>query len=306
MNRFSIAICVIALCATEYVHAQTVYLECFFFHLNNEYTCQILNQNIPGNDENINIEFIGDHLVNRTNADVRRVEIQNSRIPFIPEQLFDNFENVRYFSCLFCSIERIQTNAFRRASSLEILSMWENPIRTVHGEAFMGADNLRNLFIFYCPIESFSENAFSGLTNLEILRIVNSSITELPVNILRPLPNLIEFTLFNSLLQKISGEMFANNRLLETVSFTANRINAIGRTFLDHFSSGSLRSLAFLFNNCTNSQWTDIDFENDKEIIRTTLAPCFNNAENEWTRFILDIRGSLVLRYENGTEVIRV
>lgn len=81
------------------------------------------------------------------------------------------------------------------------------------------------------------------------------------------------------------------------------RINVIGRNFLDNFPQ--LRYFDAVNNSWTISGLTTI------ETARRGLAQCFDNFvpvpdDDELRRFVIEMRGSLSLKFENGTEIIRV
>ena len=126
-------------------------------------------------------------------------------------------------------------------------------------------------------------------------------------------------------IMSLDGNLFTNNPVIVLLNFNENQINSIGRNFL---SNVPLIDYLFLLNNqCVNGAWT-ISSEVDRERINRTLSGCFENAPEPPTKtpvspttapesretpepddvkhYMLELRGSLTLRSENGSIVLFV
>lgn len=83
---------VIFVAALSSALAQNITLECLFFDQWNGYECYLDNITVLEIPENVT--FTGQHLPNRTNADVDIVQVANSNMPVVIPQIFETFSNV--------------------------------------------------------------------------------------------------------------------------------------------------------------------------------------------------------------------
>lgn len=292
------------------VHPQVESLKCnFIFTIQLQqyrYTCSLPSLNIP-DDSSLNFTFHESvHVEGRYDVDVTRVEIYGGSVPFIITELFSTYTNIRFVTLSQSGLLRIQSDAFISALNLEYLTVYMNPLATIEENAFSGASKLYQVDLWSNSIDSFHEAAFDGHLNLRYLNIGSNNISELHPDTFQSLPNLTHIMLAFNQLQLIETRLFANNPLLQNINIYSNEINAIQRSFLDNF--GDLLTLNLQLNICIDSLWT-INESTTIEMIQTDLEACFENfvePEPEVRRFIIEVRGPLILRYENGTEIISV
>lgn len=290
--------------------SQNVNINCNFLIATGLYSCSLLGVMIPDN-ENANIIIGGAHISPRNNADVQRVQVTNSNIPFIITQLFTTFPNIVELAISNGGLTRVQSNAFANAVNLRTASVANNQLfGTIHANAFTGALSLSSLQFNLNRIQSIHEAAFNGLTALQNLIMENNNIQNLTNNVFQPLTSLRVLSLSNNQLEIIDGRLLANNNQVTQLDLSRNRIDAIGRNFLDGFTG------LLLFNangnRCVNSFWI-IGGTTTINTVRNGLETCFNNfieapekPEEDVRRFVLELRGSLTIRNENGTEVITI
>lgn len=158
-----------------------------------------------------------------------------------------------------------------------------------------------------CNVNRIHETAFTGLTELVFLYLYDNEIHELPVNVFRPLTSLNLIYLSDNLLESLDGRIFEANTELQEIILDRNQINAIGRNFLDTFLS--LQTLYVNENRCVDNRWHYGAEGADMDVIRAGLATCFDNfdgGEGEVKTFQIELRGSLVIRHQNGTEIGRL
>jgi len=301
------AILVTLLALSSVVKAQTVNLNCGFHLLFNDvYMCAINNVAVPDN-ENLEIVFGGQHLGDRSNADVTRVEILNSSIPFIMVQLFTSFprlEGLTYFT----NLTRFQPNAFANAANLQEFIMANSPdLQTIPANAFAGASALNWIMIRDSGIQTIDENAFNGLPLIRGLLLNRLQIRELPINVFQHSPLLWEVQLNGNFLEVLPGRLFEANPLVEWMFISYNRINAIERNFLDFLPA--LERFDLRNNICADDYWHTIRPGVTLDTIRDGLSVCFDNfdgatPEPELKTFVIELRGHLTVRDENGTEII--
>lgn len=306
MKSSAAAVLVLLLGVFATAKAQTP-VNCQFTMSGGLYTCVILGITLPDN-ENLFIVIGGNHVPGLTNANVERVQIQFSTIPFIISQLFLTFPNLQDFQMTASGLTRIQTNAFANAARLRTVSIINHPqFTTIHANAFSGAADVRDMQIRNNLIGEVHELAFSGATTLESLNMDQNNIAALHHNTFRTLTQLRLLSMTDNILETIDGRLLGENRLLGQIDFSRNRINAIQRNFLDNFQN--LLLLNVVSNICVNNFWI-IQGGAGLDQVRTGLASCFNNfvetPDAEYRTFLLELIGSMIIRYENGTEIVHL
>lgn len=271
--------------------------------------CTIKEGVVP-DDETVNISFAdGDRNQSvSVNLVVNQVHIEYSSIPFIiVDHVLKTFPNVKGIWILTSGLTRIQPNAFVNAGNLEQLNIKLDPdLQVIPANAFLGASKLQDLQIYWCGVHTIHENAFNGLDKLTRLSLGGSKIHRLPSNVLQPLTALFNFGIAETKLEVIDEQLFKFNKQIVSIYLSQNRINAVGPKFFDDLDN--LRYFSFERNLCADNQW-EIGSPSGvtKDTIRDGLATCFENyAEHDVKKFTVQLRGHLIIRSANGTEVARL
>lgn len=290
--------------------AQVIYnetLKCSFEISQGIYSCGLPNLSIVDDESQFFTFDVNNHLDGRTNDDVEKVEIYGGNVPFIITQIFTTFPNVKILAHSFSGLSRVQSKALVYAGNLEKFSSYGNSISTIQAFAFTGASSLIDIDLYNNQIEKVDETAFSGLEALQFLNIAGNNLTELHQNTFQSLENLAYLALAINQLESLDGRLFSNNRLLRDVNLYDNQIDAIGRGLLD-----GLEDLVFFnmrLNRCVDSQWT-LSGETTIETVQKELEECFENfvepPTDDVRKFTLELRGSLVIRDEDGNEILRL
>lgn len=272
------------------------------------YTCQMIGLSIF-DDENLPIVLGGNHLPGRGHNDVTYVEIMNSDVPFIITQFFTTFPNLEMFAVFSGGLTRIQSRAFSNAFNLRFVAIIFNQgLRTVHANAFDGAANIEFLDLSENGIDALHDDSFNGAPQIRTLFLDVNAIINLPPNVFRSLPALDELSVADNAIESLDGRLLENSPQMFDLNFSGNQINAVGRTFFDAFNSNILFSIDFRHNLCISNSWGGWISLDD---VRRDMEQCFANSgetpvPDDVRNFILELRGLLVLRYENGTEVVRL
>lgn len=280
-------------------------INCNFLETNGDYTCSLHGVTVADN-QNANFIIGGSHMSGRNNNDVRRIRVASSSIPFIITQLFVIFPNVQSLVISSSGLLRVQSNAFANARNLNAITISDNVgLQEIQANAFNGAQSLSMLEIFRTGLNRIHESAFNEATNLRFLHLDNNYLRELPVNVFRPLARLDRLFLSVNKLQSLDGRLFEANNVLTYIDLEYNAIDRIGRNLLDGLTR--LQTFNVMHNRCVNNFWR-IGGATNIQTVLTGLSACFNNdnISNVVRRFVLELRGSLILRNENGTEVGRI
>lgn len=292
------------------ITAQNVNINCNFnFITEGRYTCY-LSRIVISDNENQSITIGGNHIAGQSDATVTRVLIEDSNVPFIITQVFTRFPNMDAFLMLRDSgLTRIQSGAFANANNLEMINIHSNHrLATVHENAFNGASRVTILNIYNNSLVTIPENLFRGMSRLSYLSLERNQISRLHVNVFKQLQSLNNLLLSTNLFESIDGNLFEDNPNLTSLILNFNGINSVNRDFLN--SLPNLRVLQMLQNRCVNNIWTVGVNQVTIETIRQGLSTCFDNhvdvPGNNVKRFNLKLRGTLIIRDENGNEIIRI
>lgn len=304
-----ISICIIAvaiglLTLSEPVKAQNVQVNCNFAVLSFVYSCELNGVTIPDN-ENANFVIGGVHGPGQGNADVGRILILFSNIPFVITQLFVAFPNVHEIVIWNdIGLNRIQSNAFANAGNLRLATVSGcSNFTSIQANAFTGALNLHRLDLVSSGIETIHETAFNGLSSLIEFHLNQNHIRRLPVNVFRPLTALLSLFLSNNFIESIDGNLFAHNSEIIGIHISNNGVNAIGRNFFDGIPR--LQFFNMLDNVCINNFFT-IGGSTTIEMVRQALSTCFDNFGDDVKRFELVVSGKVIISDQDGNEIIRL
>lgn len=284
--------------------AQDFTINCNFFKTSNGYTCQINESGIYDNEKS-DIRIGGQHLDGLTNDDVLVVLITNSSVPFVITEVFTTFPNLYFLSIMKDSrLARIQTGAFRNASNLEFVFISGlSELKSIEANAFKGGSKIMSLDLILNKIETIHETAFDGLVALRFLYLDGNQITHLPGQLFRSCKRLETLNAPVNFLDSLDGRLLSNSLQVRVLDFSRNSINAIGFKFLNELNN--LTTFRLEGNRCANDSWTISD-KVTIDTIRGNLNYCFRNADTKLKRFKLEVKGSIVLRNEDGSELIRI
>lgn len=258
-------------------------------------------------ENSANIVIGGTHLLGFDNFRVQVVKCQYSFFPSVITQVFAAFPNLFSHSVLAGGPTIIQPNSYTGAENLWVTSFRFSNLRELQANAFNGASRLSTVEILSTQLSTIHENAFAGLNVLRGLFLGQSQLKHLPSNVFRPLIAVDTMFLNGNQLQSLDGNLLSVNRQLRHLVLHDNQINAIERSFFDNLDS--LFILGLIGNTCTNDHWL-IGGDTTMETVRHNMTTCFDNfvetPEENGKKFVFELRGSLIIRNENGDELLRL
>lgn len=287
------------------VNAQTGAINCEFSfdEPHNDYICFLRNITLT-DDENQTITIGGDHLPERDEFSVNSVIIEDSTTPFIINQIFTTFPYVDRLLIESSGLQRIQPNAFANATFLHRVYIYGAPeFRHLPANAFEGASSIQELEIVNTGLETFHDQAFSVNGALFMLSLGRNNISALSPNLLRPLESLGMFYAFVNHLESLDGRLFQANNYMRLIDFGRNQINSVGRNFFDNLRD--LEVFAIDDNICADDHWY-IGGEVTIDTVIEALETCFANFVDDVKIFTMELRGTLIIRDQNGTEITRL
>lgn len=271
-------------------------LNCTFIVYFGDYGCQL--SGIEVLEREANVTFIGEHLTNRTNADVEVVWISGSNTPHIIQQIFTTFPNINELEVLNSNLQQIDIPPTAQLQSIDFAG---NQIPRITNGTFVNQTRLTFLGLRNNSIEFLDVNAFEGLSQLNHLQLINNRITEVLPGTLSPLisARIIDFE--GNLLSEVTEEMYSSNSNVTTLYLERNRISSVHPNFARNLPN--LWSINFSENVCIN-RFFWLDEEEGLMIMNNALNVCFNGGvAPELKRISLEYVGSLTI-YDNFGNLI--
>lgn len=261
--RFSLFLLTIVQCTIKGNQCERIEVEPDCRKLEVYYQCKVKNLSIS--DKHVDLNF---KAIEKSPNDIR---IESSNISFIPQQFFENFQDIKEFVAINCSIKYIYHDTFMRAFKLHYLVLSHNKIEIIPDYAFWNISDLQSLKLDNNEIEILTTNVFRGLDVLRTLKLSFNKIMYLPLYIFNELESLEILELDNNRIRIISQEQFATNLMLTQIDLHNNEIKIIDNGTLDALTN--LQQLNLDNNSCVSTSIQGI-----KNITRI-LECCMTSSE---------------------------
>jgi Leucine rich repeat len=289
------------LAAVSSASSQTVTFNCTFsVNFYDEYICRLTE--IEATNPNLQYAFTGNHLPNRTNADVDVVQIRSSNTPFVIQQMFTSFPNMVELDIQGSNLQSINISD---NVQLEWLTLSYNNISRINNGTFRNQRSLRFFTAIEAGIFTLEEDAFVGLESLVYLSLIDNNVSEILPRTFNPLVNLERIFFDRNKLTRL-GDIFSMNKNITVLRFEDNQINEISPTLLHNIQNFYFMNL---FGNRCISRYFFLDDEFEWILMNNLLGPCFvnfNGGVPEPRRITLEFNGPLALFDEFGNIIARV
>ena len=284
--------------------SQDLSLGCDFFDEYNGYGCLLNNITVLDRVQNLTIG--GEHIGNFTNDDVRIVRITNSNTPFVIEQIFTTFENLRILQIYDSHLESIN---LPNATHLRDIYVVGNNISRIDNATFVNQPQLLYLSLRNNQILELDEDAFVGLASLESLVLIANHIQNIALRTFHPLVNVTYLDLERNNLSSIGNEVFSQNTHLRNLYLEYNQISEITPRFTSGFGS-SIAYINLVGNVCIDQSFSvSVGDEFGRILIHNGLRTCFQNfigTVPELREITFQFRGPLRLFDEFGNLIASV
>jgi hypothetical protein len=170
-----------------------------------ETTCTFDHEDIAEYDQVI---VKGNHSWGTIDDDIWQIWFENSRIHFLPSDIFSVFRNVFFLMAPGQELKEIRPETFLDAANLDTIELSNNKIDKLGEDSFKSAYKVSMIFLFNNEIEEIHENAFRGLRDLVALDMSSNKLKVLPIEIFNPNVLLISVSLESNYLNSISFQSF--------------------------------------------------------------------------------------------------
>lgn len=249
------------------------------------------------------VVIVGEHLGNRTNADVEVVEIRDSNTPFMIQQIFSTFPNMLDLNIRSSKLESID---IPDSVQLIWLSLALNNISRIANGTFRGQNQLRFFDAVGSGIKQIDVDAFVGLESLSVLVLIRNNLTHLAPGTLDPLINVERIDFDQNQLKRID-DIFRANTKLKYLYIDDNQIDAVSPRFTAAFRTNQI-TIELSNNICIDQNFMLIE-EFDLINVHNLLNSCFVNYIDDASasRYItFEFQGPLAFYDEFGNIIARV
>lgn len=249
----------------------------------------------------------GSHTNDRTNLQVWAAQIAYGNIPVIIREFFTTFPNLLDFKVRNSALETLASGDFENAVNVRRLELSGNRLTAIPADAFQGASSIGILNFYNNEIELIHADAFRGMDFCYDVTLSSNSLQLLEPKVLQALPYLRLLILNNNQITSLLSNLFQNNPLLNYFSAIENEIISVSPNIFD--SIPQVSDVNLRENSCVDREWRSIGTVSTWEQVFEELDDCFSNyvGNNNGTKiFTLELTGTLIIRDENGQELMRL
>ena len=158
-------------------HGETLkceFREWSFSYVGNMYYCDVTS--LDNSFNNMTIDgFTGVHMAGRTDNNVRGIGIHNTNTKYIPANLGVLF-NLTTLIVESSNVIEIKAENFLGMQELQVLSLYDNKLRSLASDTFSTLTKLGYLSLFKNQLEVIPSNLFSNNMNLETIDLDDNQI----------------------------------------------------------------------------------------------------------------------------------
>lgn len=294
---------ILLLCCLGFAAPQEVqFLECNFQNYFGDYSCFLEGIELSNWAENFT--FVGEHVGDNTDADVVYVNIRNSSIPFVIQEIFSQFSNIEE---LYIGATNLQTLRIPPDSRLEWLTISGNNVSRIDSNSISNLERLEYFSAHNNNILEIDEEAFQGLPALWYAGFINNHVSTIAPRTFHSMISARTIDFEGNNLTRIEDDIFEFNRNLTTLYLERNQIDAVSPTFTRNLEERSLGFVNFSGNRCANHSFsTSGEFE--RMFLNAGLNTCFQNfvGAQETRRFTIETSGPFILHDQFGNVVARM
>jgi hypothetical protein len=189
------------------------------------YTCEYIG-GIIRNDTDV-LDFSGEHLPNRTNLDVRRIEFYKCLMDTMPANLFDTFPNLEVVLAEGVGMKWLEVGTLNNCDHLRELILIQNLFERLENGIFANCKNILRLDFTWNFIRTIGEVIFADTPHLKSINLHDNALQELPERVFQNAGSLRHIDLSLNKIKRISPNLFQGNPDLVTIDLNFNKISRI-------------------------------------------------------------------------------
>lgn len=151
--------------------ATSSYINCTYEYFHG-YKCKVTYLHIDSKDHQF-IQYVnGDHLDNKTNADVDGVGFTTFNIDYLPRNLEKIFPNINIITAVWVGLQELTNDDIKPfGEKLKYLWLNGNKIKAIESDTFADNPNLEVIVLQHNEIEKIERGAFDNLTQITALNL---------------------------------------------------------------------------------------------------------------------------------------
>jgi Leucine-rich repeat (LRR) protein len=171
---------------------------------------------------------VGDHLLKKSNNDVKAVDISGQKTNHLVQELFSFFPNMEELYVFRSDLKYVSRLDFKGYTKLITMSLSRNQLSTLPNDSFV------------------------DLTNMEYFSLSVNQLTTVPN--LKAMSKLKELYLFQNNIETFMKDDIVGNPNLKLISLHGNKLRTIDALIFGHLPS--LREADFTANNCIDRKYS--------------------------------------------------
>lgn len=195
---------------------------CTYQDVSGVYTCVLKDLNLEGE---LIIAAAG-HVDGKTDADVKALKVETSKLKLFPRTIFTKFANLESLD-----LPEVQMDTFgdkiASCAKLTTVNLLKNKFTSVPDGFFSNCGEITVLSLAENLIVEVPENALVGLTKLTKVHLNGNQIATLNMNIFKNNRVLVEILLSSNKFTKLDANVFKSLDKLETLDLSNNQIDEV-------------------------------------------------------------------------------
>lgn len=168
-------------------------------------------------------------------AQIKTVIFLDSKVIYIPPQLFKQFSTIERIYLNATDLEDIEEDSFDKADFVKEIYLNQNKLKDINKGAFSQAKQCHILDLSQNQIEKLDDEAFGGLSAVRKLLLNLNRITKISVEVFQPLINLNYLDLSNNNIETFVDGIFDHNRALQKVDLSFNSIKVLSLNLQNNY-----------------------------------------------------------------------
>ncbi|XP_063705002.1 insulin-like growth factor-binding protein complex acid labile subunit [Culicoides brevitarsis] len=135
------------------------------------------------------------------------IVFENSTLPHLPSQLFEQVEKLRTLKAINCGVEELQSEVFGNASYLRKLFLAHNEIEKLDATSFKGANDLGLIDLPFNKITTIEQMTFDDLTYLSYVNLSYNQIDFVDADLFKANSMLLNIDLSHNQLKNLELQL---------------------------------------------------------------------------------------------------
>lgn len=218
------------------------------------------------------INFVVNHI-GKTESDVVWIQIRDSVLRNLPENIFAKFINLEKVFVLNCTgFATLDTPYFNM--KIKLILFQNTDIEYVGDKVFANLTSVQTMSLSLNKIKSIHKDAFKDMVNVDQINMEKNLIASLDEDIFANNLLLKNVLLFDNQITKVPAKLFTRNTNLETIQLQNNLINEMEEKFYENLKK--LTKINLDSNICINDT-IELSSYDQWNSIQHKFNVCFTN-----------------------------